>query len=187
MPASTAPATPSQAGAAGGTPSTSATGNVAGPDHTLLSFVQFQFVKHARINDLHQASNNDHGDAVADTQDIDQLFATNRADIKGDADLLKAVHRLLIEKVIAPCATETSGADRAAVIKPAIDQASFEVSDPKGKHNVRLSKSNLTRILNGVTTGGNEATIVVQVSTSHMCIMWAISVSPIDALSWIAW
>ena len=104
-----------------------------------------------------------------DMQDIDRLFASDRADIKGDADLLKAVRRLLIEKVIAPYAIETSGTDRAAVIKPAIDQASFKVSDPKGKCNARLSKSNLARILNGVTTGGNEATIIVQVSTSHMC------------------
>ena len=44
-----------------------------------------------------------------DMQDIDRLFASDRADIKGDADLLKAVRRLLIEKVIAPCAIETSG------------------------------------------------------------------------------
>ena len=64
MPASTtAPATPAQVGAAGGTPSTSTTCNVAGPDYTLLSFAQFQFVRHARISDLHQALNNNHGDA----------------------------------------------------------------------------------------------------------------------------
>ena len=75
-------------------------------------------------------------------KDIDRLFTNNRADIKGDADLLKAVRGLLIEKVVAPCATETSGADRAAVIKPAIDQASFKVSDPKGKCNVRLAHHN---------------------------------------------
>ena len=55
MPASTVPATPAQAGAAGGAPSASAAGDVAGPDCALLSFVQFQFVRHARINDLHQA------------------------------------------------------------------------------------------------------------------------------------
>ena len=48
-------------------------------------------------------------------QDIDQLFATNRADVKGDADPLKAARRLLIEKVIAPYAIETSG-DRPATI-----------------------------------------------------------------------
>ena len=122
MPASTVPATPAQVGAAGGAPSASAAGNVAGPDHSLLSFMQFQFVRHARINDLHQALNNNHGDTVADTADVDQLFANNRADIKSDADLLRTVRRLLIEKVIAPHATETSGADRAAVIKPTIDQ-----------------------------------------------------------------
>ena len=135
---STVPATPAQVGTAGGTPSASAAGDVAGPDCTLLSFAQFQFVRHARINDLHQALNNNYGDTVADTQDIDQLFTSNRADIKGDADLLKAVRGSLIEKVVAPHATETSGADRAAVIKPTIDQASFKVSDPKGKNNVRL-------------------------------------------------
>ena len=50
---------------------------------------------------------------------------------------MKAVRRPLIEKVIAPCAIEMSG-DRPATIKPAIDQASFKVSDPKGKNNVRL-------------------------------------------------
>ena len=99
MPASTVPATPAQVGAAGGAPSASAAGNVAGPDHSLLSFMQFQFVRHARINDLHQALNNNYGDAVADTADIDQLFTNNRADIKSDADLLRTVRRLLIEKV----------------------------------------------------------------------------------------
>ena len=102
MPASTVPATPAPGGAAGGTPSASTAGNVAGPDYALLSFIQFQFVKHARISDLHQSLNNNYGDAIADMQDIDQLFTTNRADIKGDADLLRAVRRLLIEKVIAP-------------------------------------------------------------------------------------
>ena len=90
MPASTVPATPARVGAAGGTPSTSTTGNVTGPDYSLLLFMQFQFVRHARINDLHQALNNNHGDAVADTADIDQLFSNNRADIKSDADLLHA-------------------------------------------------------------------------------------------------
>ena len=59
---------------------------------------------------------------------------------------MKAVRRLLIEKVIAPCAIEMSG-DRPATIKPTIDQASFKVSDPKGKYNVRLTKTNLARIL----------------------------------------
>ena len=99
MPASTVPATPAQVGAAGGAPSTSAAGDVAGPDCSLLLFMQFQFVRHARINDLHQALNNNYGDTVADTADIDQLFTNNRADIKSDADLLRTVRRLLIEKV----------------------------------------------------------------------------------------
>ena len=49
------------------------------------------------------------------------------------------------------------------------NQPRDKVSDPKGKYNVRLSKSNLTRILNGLTAGGSEAAVVIQVSTSHMC------------------
>ena len=58
MPASTVPATPAQVGAAGGAPSTSATGNVAGPDHTLLSFMQFQFVRRAfSTGNLHHVAN----------------------------------------------------------------------------------------------------------------------------------
>ena len=109
-----------------------------------------------------------HSDAIAEIGDIDALFASGRSDIKSDADLMKATRQLLIEKVIAPCAIETSG-DRTATIEPTIDQASFKVSDPKGKCNVRLSKSNLTRILNGLTAGGSEAAVVIQVSTSHMC------------------
>ena len=64
---------------------------MAGPDYLLLSCMQFQFVKHARINDLHQALKNNYGDTVADTQDIDQSFTTGRADIKSDAELLRAV------------------------------------------------------------------------------------------------
>ena len=66
-------------------------------------------MRHARVGDLHQSLNNACSDTVADAKDIDTLFATGRTDIKGDADSMKAMHRLLIEKVIAPHAIETSG------------------------------------------------------------------------------
>ena len=50
-----------------------------------------------------------HSDVIAEIGDIDALFASGRSDIKSDTDLMKAIRQLLIEKVIAPCAIETSG------------------------------------------------------------------------------
>ena len=110
MPASTTvPATP----AAGGGTSTGAGGATGGPDNKLLSFIAFNFVRHARIGDLHQALNNNYSDTICDAADIDTIFTANRADIKSDTDLMKATRRLLVERVIAPVASETSG-DNAA-------------------------------------------------------------------------
>ena len=98
MPTSTTvPATP---GIGGGT-ATGAGGTLGGPDNKLLSFIAFNFVRHARIGDLHQALNNNYSDAICDAADIDAIFAANRADIKSDTDLMKATRRLLVERVVA--------------------------------------------------------------------------------------
>ena len=167
MPVSTTvPATPAAIGAGGGT-STGAGGAPGGPDNKLLSFIAFNFVRHARIGDLHQALNNNYSDTICDAGDIDTIFTANRADVKSDTDLMRAIRRLLVERVIAPVASETSG-DKANTVMPTIERASFKVSDLKGKHNIRLNKNNLTRILNEITAGGSEATIVIHVGASHM-------------------
>ena len=162
MPASTTvPATPAAAGTGGGT-ATGAGGTPGGPDNKLLSFIAFNFVRHVRIGDLHQALNNNYSDTICDAADIDTIFTANRADIKSDTDLMRAMRRLLVERVIAPVASETSG-DKANAIVPTIDRASFKVSDLKGKHNIRLNKNNLARVLNELTAGGSEATIIYRI------------------------
>ena len=87
---STVPPTPA---AAGRTPVTA--GNVVSPDNKLLALMQFRFVKHARISDLHQSLNNIYSDTIDAEQDINALFTdANRPDVKNDADLTRAAHRL---------------------------------------------------------------------------------------------
>ena len=142
MPTSTTvPATPAAAGIGGGT-ATGTGGTPGGPDNKLLSFIAFNFVRHARIGDLHQALNNNYSDTICDAADIDTIFTANRADIKSDTDSMRATRRLLVERVVAPVASETSG-NKANVVVPAIDRASFEVSDlatdrVRGDHSVRV-------------------------------------------------
>ena len=71
MPASTTvPATPAAAGIGGGT-SAGAGGATGGPDNKLLSFIAFNFVRHARIGDLHQALNNNYSDTICDAALMD--------------------------------------------------------------------------------------------------------------------
>ena len=91
MPTSTTvPATP---GIGGGT-ATGAGGTLGGPDNKLLSFIAFNFVRHARIGDLHQALNNNYSDTICDAGDIDTIFTANRADVNvHQVDLMQNSNR----------------------------------------------------------------------------------------------
>ena len=100
----------------------------------MLTLVQFSFVRHPRVSDLHRSLNDIYGFTIDDEADINTLFVTpERADIKGDVELLRAARRLLIEKIISPLATETPGTPT-TTIKPTIDNATIKVSDAKGKN-----------------------------------------------------
>ena len=69
----------------------------------MLTLIQFAFVKHPRINDLHQSLNNVSSDAVDAEQDIGTSFTNaSHTDVKNAADLTKAACRLLVEKIISP-------------------------------------------------------------------------------------
>ena len=108
---STVPATPATGGGSRvGARSPAAARFATSPDNKLLILVQFTFVKHPRINDLRQSSDNICADAVDAEEDIDALLTSAEcSDVKNDVDLTKAACRLLVEKIISPCALETAG------------------------------------------------------------------------------
>ena len=59
--------------------------------------VQFSFVRHPRMTDLHQSLNDVFGCTVDDARDIDALFsAAEHGTINSDADLLRAGRRFEI-------------------------------------------------------------------------------------------
>ena len=100
MPSSnTVPATP----ATGGTTSPGTTPSVGIPDYKLPKVMQAQFAKHTSINDLHQSLNTNYSDSYDVESDINTLFTTpNRAEIKSDTELVNAVRRLIVERLVAP-------------------------------------------------------------------------------------
>ena len=71
MPASTVPEAPAVGGGSRARARSPGHARVrTGPDHSLLAFVQFAFVKHLRVNDPHQSSNDICADAVDAEEDI---------------------------------------------------------------------------------------------------------------------
>ena len=71
--------------------------------HSLLAHVQFSFVKHPAISDLHQAFDHDYQDTLDSEADIDALFTSaERTDVKSDGELTKAARRMLVEKIVSP-------------------------------------------------------------------------------------
>ena len=111
MPTSTVPPTPAAAGGGSEARARSPGGHArarAGPTHSLLACIQFSFVKHPAISDLHQAFNHNCQDALDAEADIDALFTSaERTDVKSDGESTKAARRTPVEKIISPHAIET--------------------------------------------------------------------------------
>ena len=79
MPTSTVPPTPAAAGGGSEARARSPGGHArvrTGPECSLLAYVQFSFVKHPAINDLHQALNHICSDALDAEEDINTSFAS---------------------------------------------------------------------------------------------------------------
>ena len=91
-------------GASGTSGATSAASAKPKPDNTLLTLIQFYFIRHPRISDLHRSLNDIYGFTIDDEADINTLFVTpERVDIKGDVESLRAARRLLIENAMCQC------------------------------------------------------------------------------------